>query len=262
MKQHKPLIKALTMSSLFLLDKAYAETFDTSLMAGKSRESDLSRFYANSEIPAGKQDVDIYVNNTWKGRYSLVFGGVKDDIKISYEDSALLGINMGGLPAAQPGADSLQVSQLVQGGSFILDISTLSLKLTVPQSYVNRSEAGYVDPKFWDHGVPAFLFGYNAMHYSIQSKKGGSSSDELYSGLDFGINFAGWQFRENSSLRKSSSENLKYQKNTRYLQKNIASITSNFKLGDFYSEGDLFDSIRVRGVALTSDINMLGGCRC
>ncbi|NMX63117.1 fimbria/pilus outer membrane usher protein [Pseudomonas sp. WS 5079] len=257
MKQHKPLIKALTMSSLFLLDKAYAETFDTSLMAGKSRESDLSRFYANSEIPAGKQDVDIYVNNTWKGRYSLVFGGVKDDIKISYEDSALLGINMGGLPAAQPGADSLQVSQLVQGGSFILDISTLSLKLTVPQSYVNRSEAGYVDPKFWDHGVPAFLFGYNAMHYSIQSKKGGSSSDELYSGLDFGINFAGWQFRENSSLRKSSSENLKYQKNTRYLQKNIASITSNFKLGDFYSEGDLFDSIRVRGVALTSDINML-----
>lgn len=257
MKQQKILIKLLTVCSLFLLDKAYAEMFDTSLMAGKSRESDLSRFYATSEIPAGSQDIDIYVNNTWKGRYSLVFSDIKDDIKISYEDSALLGINKSSLPAAQSGADSLQISQLVQGGSFLLDISTLSLKLTVPQSYVNRSEAGYVDPKFWDHGVPAFLFGYNAMHYSIQSKSGGSSNDELYSGLNFGINFAGWQFRENSSLRKSSSENFKYQNNTRYLQKNIASITSNFKLGDFYTEGDLFDSIRVRGVSLTSDINML-----
>ncbi|WP_277761066.1 fimbria/pilus outer membrane usher protein [Pseudomonas sp. A34-9] len=257
MKPHKTFIKVLTVSSLFLLDKAYAETFDTSLMAGKSRESDLSRFYSSSEIPAGKQDIDIYVNSIWKGRYSLVFGEVKDDIKISYEDSELLGINMNGLPVARSAADNLQISELVQGGSFLLDISTLSLKLTVPQSYVNRSEAGYVDPKFWDQGVPAFLFGYNAMHYSAQSKNGGSSSDDLYSGLDFGINFAGWQFRESSSLRKRSSENFKYQNNTRYLQKNIASITSNFKLGDFYSAGDLFDSIRVRGVSLTSDINML-----
>lgn len=257
MKQPKNLIKVLTVSSLFLLDKAYAETFDTSLMAGKSRESDMSRFYANSEIPAGKQDIDVYVNNTWKGRYTLAFGDVKDDIKISYDDTALLGIDMRGLPADQSGMDSLQISQLVQGGSFLLDVSTLSLKLTVPQSYVNRSEAGYVDPKFWDHGVPAFLFGYNAMHYSMQSKSGGPSSDELYSGLDFGINFAGWQFRENSSIRKSSSQSLEYQNNTRYLQKNIASIKSTFKLGDFYSEGDLFDSIKVRGVALTSDINML-----
>ncbi|MFO2462308.1 fimbrial biogenesis outer membrane usher protein [Pseudomonas sp. 15FMM2] len=257
MKQPKNLIKVLTVSSLFLLGKAYAETFDTSLMAGKSRESDMSRFYASSEIPAGKQDIDVYVNSSWKGRYTLVFGDVKDDIKISYDDTALLGINMRGLPAAQSGTDSLQISQLVQGGSFLLDISTLSLKLTVPQSYVNRSEEGYVDPKFWDHGVPAFLFGYNAMHYSMQSKNGGSSSDELYSGLDFGINFAGWQFRENSSIRKSSSQSLKYQNNTRYLQKNIASIKSTFKLGDFYSAGDLFDSIKVRGVALTSDINML-----
>jgi outer membrane usher protein len=257
MKQPKNLIKVLTVSSLFLLDKAYAETFDTSLMAGKSRESDMSRFYASSEIPAGKQDIDVYVNNNWKGRYTLVFGDVKDDIKISYDDTALLGINMRGLPATQSGTDSLQISQLVQGGSFLLDISTLSLKLIVPQSYVNRLEEGYVDPKFWDHGVPAFLFGYNAMHYSMQSKNGGSSNDELYSGLDFGINFAGWQFRESSSIRKSSSENLKYQNNTRYLQKNIASIKSTFKLGDFYSAGDLFDSIKVRGVALTSDINML-----
>lgn len=257
MKQLNKLVTSLMVSSLFLLGKAYAETFDTSLMAGKSRESDLSRFYSKSEIPSGEQDIDVYVNKDWKGRYSLVFGDTKKDIKIRLIDASLLGINLTALPTAQSDTDAVQIEQLVQGGSFVLDISTLSLKLTIPQSYVDRSEPGYVDPKFWDHGVPAFLFGYNAMYYSMQSKNLGSSNDEFYSGLDFGLNFYGWQFRENSALRKSSSESVQYQNNTRYFQKNIAPIASSIKVGDFYSTGELFDSIKVRGVAMASDISML-----
>ncbi|WP_268605477.1 fimbria/pilus outer membrane usher protein, partial [Escherichia coli] len=44
--------------------------------------------------------------------------------------------------------------------------------------------------------------------------------------------------------------------NTRYVQRGFAAIKSNLTMGDFYSPGDLFDSIRVRGGALASDINM------
>lgn len=257
MKQLNKLVTTLMVSWLFLLGNAYAETFDTSLMAGNSRESELSRFYMNAEIPAGKQDIDIYVNDNWKGRYSLVFGELKEDIVISYNDASLLGIDLRNVPAIRSDAGSVHIDELVQGGSFLLDISTLSLKLTVPQSYVSRSEPGYVDPKFWEHGVPAFLFGYNAMYYSMQPTNGSPSNDELYSGLNFGINVTGWQIRESSSLRKRSSESADYQNNTRFIQKNIAPISSTFKLGDFYSSGDLFDSIKVRGTSLASDFNML-----
>ncbi|MGY2293703.1 fimbria/pilus outer membrane usher protein [Pseudomonas sp. SDO528_S397] len=261
MKQPNIIIKALTVGSLFLLDNTWAETFDTSFMAGQSRNADISRFYASSAIPAGKQDIDVYVNNSWKGRYPVMVGETKDDITMGHGDIALLGIDVSRLPAAGAEGGGVQVSQLVQGGTFLLDISTLSLKLTVPQAYVSRTDSGYIDPKFWDTGVPAFSLGYNAMYYSMQSKSGGPSNDELYSGLDIGLSVAGWQFKETSSIRKSTAQKLSYENSTRYVQKNVAPITSNFKLGDFYTAGDLFDSIKVRGVSLTSDMNMLPNSR-
>ncbi|WP_262188179.1 hypothetical protein, partial [Serratia ficaria] len=45
MKLKIKVLSLLTVSSFLLLDKASATNFDTSLLAGTSRESDLSRFY-------------------------------------------------------------------------------------------------------------------------------------------------------------------------------------------------------------------------
>jgi outer membrane usher protein len=253
-------IKALSLlaaSSFLLLDKASAMKFDTSLLAGASRESDLSRFYINNDVPAGKQTVDIYVNDGWKGRFTLLFGERRDDIGIARRDAAALGIDMSSLPAETAG-EYMPVRALVQGGSFDFEVATLSLRLTVPQSHVNRVEAGYVDPRFWDRGVPALLLAYNTTYYNVKTRNGDKeSTDDFYTGLESGVNLAGWQFRDSSSFRKSSRQGSDWQNNTRYLQRGFAGIKSNLTAGDFYSPGDLFDSIRVRGGALASDINML-----
>ncbi|CAI0845754.1 fimbria/pilus outer membrane usher protein [Serratia ficaria] len=257
MKLKIKVLSLLTVSSFLLLDKASATNFDTSLLAGTSRESDLSRFYINNDVPAGKQTVDIYVNNAWKGRFTLLFGEDRDDIGIERRDAAALGIDMSALPNAA-GAGYMPMRQLVQGGSFDFEVATLSLRLTVPQSQVIRAEAGYVDPRFWDRGVPAFLLAYNATYYNVKARNGNKeSTDDFYAGLESGANLAGWQFRDSSSFRKSSRQGSDWQNNTRYLQRGFAAIKSNLTAGDFYSPGDLFDSIRVRGGALASDVNML-----
>ncbi|EMX8467899.1 fimbrial biogenesis outer membrane usher protein [Serratia marcescens] len=242
--------------SLISLTKASAMKFDTSLLAGASSESDLSRFYLNNDMPAGTQTVDVYVNQSWKGRFSLQFGEHKGDIRIAHRDAALLGIDMSSLSI---GVDKgpIPVQTLVQGGRADFDVGTLSLKLTVPQSRVIRTEAGYVDAKFWDRGVPALLLGYNATYYHVQSLQGDkASNDDFYTGLESGVNLAGWQFRDSSNFRSSSRQGSDWQNNTRYVQRGFAAIKSNLTMGDFYSPGDLFDSIRVRGGALASDINM------
>ncbi|HFD2068435.1 fimbrial biogenesis outer membrane usher protein [Serratia marcescens] len=257
MKLNKKALSLLTASSFLMLENASAIEFDTSLLAGSSRESDLSRFYINSDMPAGTQEVDIYVNNNWKGRYSLNFGETRDDINISYQDAALLGIDMADLPAPEDERAMLPIASLVRGGRTELDVGSLSLRLTVPQSHVLRSEAGYVDPKFWDRGVSALMLGYNTTYYRVKSKQGGKeATDDFYTGLESGVNLAGWQFRDNSSYRKASGQDGKWQNNTRYVQKGFAGIKSNFTAGDFYSPGELFDSVRMRGVSLASDINM------
>nr|SAY42552.1 putative outer membrane usher protein ElfC precursor [Serratia marcescens] len=230
--------------------------FDTSLLAGASSESDLSRFYLNNDMPAGTQTVDVYVNQSWKGRFSLLFGEHQGDIRIAGRDAALLGIDLDSLLAVADN-DLIPIDKLVQGGRFDFDVATLSLKLTVPQSRVIRAEAGYVDAKFWDRGVPALLLAYNATYYHVQSLQGDkASADDFYTGLESGFNLAGWQFRDSSNFRSSSRQGNDWQNNTRYVQRGFAAIKSNLTMGDFYSPGDLFDSIRVRGGALASDINM------
>ena len=256
MKRIIELLSILTVSALIPLNKASATKFNTSLLAGASSESDLSRFYLSNDMPAGTQTVDVYVNQSWKGRFSLLFGERRGDIRIAESDAALLGIDMSALSVVA-GSGLTPVETLVQGGKVDFEVSTMSLKLTVPQSRVLRGEAGYVDAKFWDRGVPALMLAYNATYYHVGSLNGEkASSDDFYTGLESGANLAGWQFRDSSTFRSSSRQGSDWQNNTRYVQRAFAAIKSNLTMGDFYSPGDLFDSIRVRGSALVSDINM------
>lgn len=234
-------------------------TFDTSLLAGESRHSDISRFYLNNDIPAGWQDVDLYVNHDWKGRYTLLFGAERDDILIDYQDAQRLGIDLGQLPIPPEPKKLLPIAMLVQGGRSDMDISALSLRLTVPQARIKRSEAGYVDPVFWNRGISALMLAYNTTYYHAKGRGEGHqyNNDDFYTGLESGINLAGWQFRDSSSFRHSSGRGSHWLNNTRYLQRSFAGIKSNLTAGDFYSPGNLFDSVRIRGMALASDISML-----
>lgn len=239
---------------LFGIAKSWGVNFDTSLLAGDSAKSDLSRFYEEQSMPAGIQDMDAYINGDWKGRYAFVFTDQHNTILISKTDAALLGIK---LPETTEETQDYTLEQLVQGGSYDVDVSTLSIKMTIPQSFLLRTEVGYVPPESWESGIPAAMLSYNATYYKTNNKNGDkSSSDDIYAGFESGINLSSWQFRDSSSVRKHAGSSLKWDNNTRYLRKALPLYKSNFVAGDFYSQGTLFDSVRVRGVSLASDINM------
>ena len=81
MKQNR--LCLLAVCTLLLSHKSGAVSFDPSLLAGASGESDLSRFSENNAMPAGSQEMDIYVNGSWKGRYTVIYGEQRDDIRIA-----------------------------------------------------------------------------------------------------------------------------------------------------------------------------------
>ena len=250
-------IKWLAVCSLLLSHNSNAVNFDTSLLAGESKESDLSRFYGNNAMPSGEQEMDIYVNSDWKGRYSVIFGSEHNDIRLSWQDAKLLGINTQKIPAPAMPDEQIQLTALVQGGRIETDSSTLSLNLTVPQSGLVHTEPGYVDPRFWDQGMPALTLSYNMTYYNSHTKSAPKDdSDAFYAGLDSGVNLLGWQFRDSSTWQKTAGNRGDWQNNTRYLHHPIIPLKSNLMVGDFYTPGDLFDSVRTRGVSLASDLQM------
>lgn len=244
----------LAVCLLLGASKSWGVNFDTSLLAGDSAKSNLSRFYEEQSMPAGIQEMDTYINGDWKGRYPFVFTDEQNTILISKTEAALFGIQ---LPETTEETQDYTLEQLVQGGRYDVDVSTLSIKMTIPQSFLLRTEVGYVPPESWESGIPAAMLSYNTTYYKTNNKNGDkSTSDDIYAGLESGINLNSWQFRDSSSVRKHAGSSLKWENNTRYLRKALPLYKSNFVAGDFYSQGTLFDSVRVRGVSLASDINM------
>ncbi len=258
MSINKTLTSLLTLTSTLLANQAEAVEFDTRLLAGASQDADLSRFYRLSDLPAGQHSFDIYVNNNWKGRFPLQLGEQPEQIAIRYYDASALGINLARFPKQQNTAQLLSLRSLVQGGSIRQETDTLSMKLSVPQAHIIHAENGYVDPQFWQQGESALLFSYNTTYYRSQFKsESAASRDDLYAGLNSGFNLSGWQLRDNSTFSHYSGRDSHWRNNTRYLQRGFSSITSTLTGGDFYSPSNLFDSIRLRGVSLASDTNML-----
>ncbi|WP_420029859.1 fimbria/pilus outer membrane usher protein [Pseudomonas putida] len=240
-----------------LMHDVRAELFDTSLLAGRSKESDLSRFLSNVELPAGQHTLDVYVNELWKGRFDVLLGHTREDVKIASTAISQLGLDTSRASYVADSRDWVPVNQISEGATFVLDISTQSLRLSVPQAHMRRAEESYIDPEFWDTGLPALIIGYNAVYNRLQTQSTKVATNDFYSGLNLGVNIGGWQFREFGSVRKRSTEQVQYQSNLRYVQKNIAPLKSVVRIGEFYSGGDLFDSVKTKGIGLSSDINML-----
>lgn len=65
-----------------------------------------------------------------------------------------------------------------------------------------------------------------------------------------------WQFRDESSYRHSSHGSQNGKQYPLYLSP-LSAIKSGLKLGDFYTPAALFNSIRVRGIALATEASML-----
>lgn len=103
-------------------------------------------------MPAGSQEMDIYVNGSWKGRYTVIYGEQRDDIRLAWKDARSLGINTTSVPAPAIAHGQVQLRDLVQGGEVKTDTSTLSLALTVPQAAVQRTEEGYIAPSSGTRG--------------------------------------------------------------------------------------------------------------
>ncbi|MGU9760860.1 fimbria/pilus outer membrane usher protein (plasmid) [Serratia marcescens] len=255
MMMNKTLTSLLALAALVLTTRTQALEFDTRLLAGASKDADLSRFYRQSNLPPGLHTFDIYVNGSWKGRFPVQLSDDLQHLTLRHRDAAMLGINLSALPDATP---RLSLQALVQGGSIQQDTATLSLRLQVPQAHILRAESGYVDPQFWQQGGAAMLLSYNTTYYHSQFKSGHNTArDDLYAGLNSGLNLGGWQLRDNSTFSHYSDRGSQWKNTTRYLQRSFSSLTSTLTSGDFYSPGNLFDSIRLRGVSLASDLNML-----
>ncbi|MEG0279062.1 MAG: fimbria/pilus outer membrane usher protein [Morganella sp. (in: enterobacteria)] len=239
--------------------EGFTEEFDTSLLAGESAKGDISRLYQENTLPSGEQLMDVHVNNTWKGQFTVLVREDNNSLSFQPEDINKLGLNLSD-NAKKLSAEKQLVpaNNLTSGLTYHPNKSTLRLDLFVPQIGVKTADAGYIDPELWDHGQPAFILGYNVNYYNYKQKKNNKqNNDSIFATVNTGLNLGVWQFRDESVYSSYSGGHKGWKNNSRYLYRPISRILSALTLGDFYTPPSLFGSFKFRGVSLATDMNML-----
>jgi len=226
---------------------------------------DVSLFAQGNALPAGSYLVDIYTNSEWKGRTSVRFAMLPGNDRVAQPcyDLALLDMLgfdpshlseshrttlQGGEPLCQP------LGELIAGASAQYSSGDLKLNVAAPQIVLRREARGYVDPALWDHGITAGTldYSYNGYH----SQYGLSSNTSHYLGLRAGFNLGAWRLRYNATLNKSDIGGAHYRGHSAYVERGIPQWKSRITIGDTFTDGQVFDSLRFRGVRMDSDERM------
>lgn len=240
------------------------DQFDSGFLVGhRASEIDVSRFGQADVIPAGSYSTDIYVNGRWQGRHQLVVRDVpgkrSTDVCLTPDLLERLGIEATTPADAETDAGQCRaLSHWLPEGSGRFDIGALKYELSIPQVHLKRVPAGYVSPDQWQRGINAASLSYNAsMYHSEQSGTYGQRNDSSYLGLNTRINLAGWQFRHNGTLDWDQQRSVRWNNFNAYLRRGISELGAELKIGEHFTDSDMFESVHFRGISLHTDPRML-----
>jgi len=246
-------------------DRPAEVEFDSSFLmqSGGGKHIDVSRFAQGNPVMPGEYATDVHLDGAWIGRKTIHFIGPNGQAKPCF-DQALIGLlNLdSAVLAAAPQAvreriahgQCARLDEVVEGGSYTFDLAELRLDISVPQAALRHTPQGYVNPEFWDAGIPSATLAYNLNSYETS---GQSANKSTYLSVDSGVNVGSWHFRQRSSLDWQSAGARQYQNIATYVQHDIPSLRSQLTFGDSYTDGAMFDSIGLRGLQLTTDDRML-----
>ena len=236
--------------------------FNTAFIQGSDQPPELTEFLrANSPLP-GTYRVDIFVNRTLSGRRDIVFSSNpltgRIEPCLTLEMLQAFGLDPDRLEEGSAPQDSQACFDLpgrVEFAQVEYQPNALRLNISVPQRIMQRSARGYVPADLWDEGEPVGFVNYafNAARRTNRQQ----DSEQYYLNLRNGVNLGAWRLRNESSLVYGDNQDYRFRSNRTYLQRDISSLQSQFTLGETFTDSQIFDSVRFRGVGLSSDDAML-----
>ncbi|WP_259645023.1 fimbria/pilus outer membrane usher protein [Pseudomonas cichorii] len=232
--------------------------FNTAFIQGSDQPPDLQEFLrANSVLP-GTYRVDVYVNRALSGRRDITFSRNSHSglIEPCLSPDMLQGFGLD--PARLVGTDGQACFDLTANIEFArVDYrpDALRLDISVPQAVMARSRRGYVSPELWDQGETAGFVNYN--FNGARRRQRGLQSDQYYLGLRNGFNIGAWRLRNESSIVHGDNQSYRFRSNRTFAQRDITALKSQLTLGETFTDSQVFDSVRFKGAAMTSDDGML-----
>ncbi|CNG96643.1 Fimbrial biogenesis outer membrane usher protein [Yersinia aldovae] len=265
----------LISSSLFLLGTGSQRVsaddyFDPQLLenvGSQTSNTDLSVFDTNDSQPPGNYSVDILINDERVDtQRNIEFKQTKNiagkDVLqacLSINDLKSWGVKIELFPLLEASPDGCSDLSAIAQASQEFDFGQQQLKLSIPQAAISMQARGYVSPDQWNNGIPAMLLNYDfsGSQSRLQNSDGDNRANSQFLNLRPGLNLGPWRFRNYTTWGRDSKGETSTQAIYTYVQRDIAILRSQLIMGDSTSPSDVFESVPLRGVQISSDDDML-----
>jgi len=225
------------------------------------RGVDLSIFSTKEQLPAGNYPLRIRLNgdelftrtipltvDTHGETHPVITPALLEELNVKTEAYPAL-------TALSPLAPIEDLGALIPAASVRLNTHSMALEVSIPQAALRHTARGYVDPQYWDDGIPALFSNYTFNGTDTQSDVDAGDSSQ-YLNLQNGLNIGPWRVRNYSTWSKSDDE-ASWDTVYTFLQRDIKPWRSQLTLGESYSPSMIFDSVKFKGAQLATDDNML-----
>ena len=231
-------------------------TFDSGFLMGSQTSGiDLNQYAKQNPAPAGRFTVKVNVNNEPAGRFPLDFISRGGESAQACLTPALL-VRMGIRTPEKSDAEAcVDLPAQIPEAHVQYDTGERLLEITVPQIWRNKHYRNYVDPSLWENGVNAALLSWDANVW--RSETPGNTSTTYWAGFTTGANLGGWRLRAVGNYSASDEADGEIAFQSRYAQHDLPALRSQLILGETFTTGETFDSVKIRGARLYSDMRML-----
>ncbi|MEC3988850.1 fimbria/pilus outer membrane usher protein [Proteus mirabilis] len=257
----------LTMSiSVF---SAYATEFNIDVLDAEDIQNiDMSQFSIAGYVPPGDYVLTVFVNGQRLGapRDITVLEQKTQTQAICIPADLLdsIGLKESVKPkvTVYPNSQCLDLSVL-KGMQTVIDLPTLSLKITIPQLWMEDRDPYWTPPALWEEGINGAFLDYSA-NVSITEEKEGDKRTYLSTNGTAGINLGVWRFRGDYSAiyqkkrgGRQSQEIHDFDFSRLYGFTSLKKLASILTIGENYFYSDVFESWQYSGISLESDDRML-----
>ena len=240
--------------------------FNTQFLMGKIPAADLADFLKGEGVLPRNYWLDVAVNRIAAGRHSVTFVRndalgklvpclgmtTLDEFGIDVDRLRARGVEQG-IEATAPCVD---LPNLIPEYAFDYQPNRLRLLLSVPQAWMRSTTRKRVDPSTWDAGATVAFSNYSA-NVRRDWREDSTPTSSSYLGLRNGLNIGGWRLRNDSNVVSNSYGGTQFTSNRTYLQRDIDSLNGQLTLGQLYTDSQVFDGVRIRGLSLDIDESML-----
>ncbi|HEK2032257.1 TPA: fimbria/pilus outer membrane usher protein [Proteus mirabilis] len=257
----------LTMSiSVF---SAYATEFNIDVLDAEDIQNiDMSQFSIAGYVPPGDYVLTVFVNGQRLGapRDITVLEQKTQTQAICIPADLLdsIGLKESVKPkvTVYPNSQCLDLSVLKEMQT-VIDLPTLSLKITIPQLWMEYRDPYWTPPALWEEGINGAFLDYSA-NVSITEEKEGDKRTYLSTNGTAGINLGVWRFRGDYSAiyqkkrgGRQSQEIHDFDFSRLYGFTSLKKLASILTIGENYFYSDVFESWQYSGISLESDDRML-----